>query len=330
MRTPDIITIDPYDAQQILTAAMDKADHTDILGSEFAALEAVEAAADIAKLFPDEVIEQTHKYSKAWHSTGMLVLRGLIPPEEMLASRPDENGNLRQTHAEQAAGLLALTAGSLVGAPITYLTNPRGHLQPLITQVTPMEQNPYATPVMRGNVRTAKETGWHAEAGVVEQSKRIEFLSLYCVQSQPGVATQVIPGHAVDRRLDAKDRLALREHQFILAEPIVPGSDQNRRPIIADTPRGPRITYSPIYDAQPSTSKDGLTLAHLRKLEAAIERASDQATVHVAEVGDVVICDNNGLHSREGFEPNWPHPWRLMRVFAGKSGQELFLNPSEL
>jgi hypothetical protein len=330
MPLPEIITIEPLAAEQILDAAMERGDgYRSLLESEVTAANAVDDALAIAKLFPDEVIKRTREYSQAWNSAGMLVLRGLTPPPEMLQSRPDENGNLRNTKAEKTAGLIALAAASLVGAPITYVTNPRGHLQPLITQVTPMEHNPYTTPQMRGNVRTAKDTGWHAEAGAIQPSKRIEFLSLYCVQSQPEVATQVMPGHAVDRQLDLKDRLAMREHQFVLAEPIVPGSERNRRPLITDTKRGPRITYSPIYDSQPSTSEDGYTLAHLAKLEAAIERASDQVTAHVPEVGDVVLCDNNGLHNRDRFEPRLPYPRRLLRVFAGSPDQDLFVDPSE-
>jgi hypothetical protein len=327
MRTAEILEIDPDTANEIQQSASQIADREGgILGSDLAIISALDNAREIATLFPPEIVQRTEEFRKRGNDVGALVLRGLTPPSDMQNSRPDKDGNLPNTPAANATGLIALAAASLVGDPFTYSTNPRGRLPTFISPITPMEQD--ATPNAQGLVRSADQIGWHTEAGTAQIHNRIEFLSLYCVNPQANAPTNVIPGDAIARRLELKDRLAMREHQFMVSDAIVPDSYANPRPLIADTSRGAAITYSSWYAEDDKTSQDRYTLAQLTKLGAAVAQAAETDTVrHDHQAGDVLLIDNNGPHARDRFEPDWPNPRYLLRTFVGRRGQGILVNP---
>jgi len=329
MRTAEILEIDTDTAARIQEAALGKAETGGyILSSGTAIIDAIDSAREIGGLFPSQIVQRAEEFRRQGNDVGALVLRGLAPPLDMQNSRPDKDGNLPNTHAANASGLIALAATCLVGDPFTYRTNPRGWLPTFISPITPMEQG--ASPTAQGLVRSADHIGWHTEAGTAQMANRIEFLSLYCVNAQANAPTNIVPGDAIARRLELKDQVAMREHQFMVSDAIVPDSYANLRPLIADTPRGAAITYSSWYAHEEKTRQDGYTLAQLSKLgEAVVQAAKTDMVTHDYQTGDVLLIDNNGPHGRDKFEPDWPNPRYLLRTFIGRRGQHAIVNPTD-
>lgn len=323
MKSPDIVTLDSSVGIELRDHALDAAAGLgDLLESEESIKQAHGIGAAIAQQFPAEVTESFAHFMKHGNAKGALVLRGLMPPEEIQTAMPDKQGYLPTTRAAKAAGLLAIAASTLTGSPMSYTSNPRGHVRSFITQVSPLQ---HVSP--SGALRTGESIGWHAEAAGSPDEHTIEFLSLYCVRGQKNVATKIMPGDILDRAFSQREQIALRKYQYTLSETILPNSGHFKRPIVRDTPRGAAISYADFYMDEPATSDDAFTAATLGTVRNKISGLEDRITVHELQTGDVLAIDNHGLHSRDQFEPTMYPRWQ-MRMFVGKPGVPLFVDPS--
>lgn len=329
MKNCEVLEINRHTAQEIQNAAMDAASKIGaLLESDQSCANAAAAASEIALSFPLEITEELDNFRRSGNNQGAIALRGLYPPTELHTSRPDKMGNLPDSQHANAAGLLALAATTLVGQPISYTTNPRGHRPTLVTQVTPMKDNPY-TWFRNVAIRTANDSGWHSEAAAAPPDRRVDFLALYGINGQADVPTWIMPAGVIEHSFSQSDRLRLRRHDYLLSETIVPGSEHIRRPILSDTRRGVAVSYGEFYKTATEAMEDPLTLAALQKVADNLDRLHNQATTHTLESGDVLFIDNNGLHRRPAFTPQPPNLRWQMRVFAGSPHSQLFVDPTD-